>query len=695
MFDINNRRYLGSKYKLLNFINQAVEKHCLDCTSFLDLFGGTGVVGAYFNKKYDLIINDILTSNNLVYQCFFGNEPVNLTKLEAIIADYNQLNPSLYPDNYYSQNFADTYLSKSNMRKVGVIRDNVEAKFDQGEINQRERSVLLTSLIYAIDRIANTVGHYDAFRKSGELNKELVLGLPAINSQAKQNNRIYQMDANQLVKEVRSDIVYIDPPYNSRQYCDSYHFLENLAENKKSQVTGVAKKFDRSHLKSNYCTNKAVITFKELIENIQAKYILVSYNNTGNKINSRSNAKISDKQIIEILERKGKVFVYEQDFNAYTTGKSEISDHKERLFVCEVTKETNISSPTKPEGSEVELSKLKQEQVKQAKQLQLNQLEQVKEQNSPQVIKSPLNYIGGKSKLLPQIQSKLPTDIEVFYDIFSGGANVGVNIEAQKVYCVDNNQAVINLLKYFQTVNYQELVNQLENKIREYGLSDSFRNGYEFYQCNSGNGLGSFNKQAFTKLKHDYNQSKVVSSLSNDQVSNDQENLLFFLLIIYSFNNQIRFNRAKEFNLPVGKRDFNASLRKKLELFVAKLQQSNLEFQCKDFRELDIEQLAQEKAFLYLDPPYLLATASYNENNGWTVNDEKDLLEFLQACHSKGVRFALSNVLQHKGQVNQILLDWCLENSFNINYLDFDYRNSNYQKKDREQTTKEVLITNY
>ena len=651
MFEINNRRYLGSKYKLLSFIQEIVEKHSNNCTTFMDLFGGTGVVAYHFNNKFDVIVNDILKSNVFVYKTFLSNEYIDTKKLKEIINTYNDIDITNHSENYYSENFADTFLSKDNMKRVGVIRDDINQKFVNSEINEREQAILVTSLIYAIDKIANTVGHYDAFRRSGDLSRILKLDMPSSLDKDNINNSIKNLDANELVKQVVSDIVYIDPPYNSRQYCDAYHFLENVAENKKPEVKGVAKKMDRSHLKSNYCTNKATLQFRDLIQNIKAKYIIVSYNNTGEKINSRSNAKISDTEIIEILESKGKLFIYEKDFNAFTTGKTNLSEHKKRLFVCEVgIREKNIISNENKEPDDF-------------------------------IIKSPLNYTGGKAKLLPQIKEKLPKKMTVFYDIFSGGANVGVNIESKSVFCIDKNESLINLMNYIKSSSYDELICMLEDKINYYNLSDSFRNGYEFYGCNSGNGLGKYNKQGFNKLKQDYNKSK--------------DNALFLLLIIFGFNNQIRFNKKGDFNLPVGKRDFNSSLRKKLRLFIERIKGKKISFICKDFRQLDIKVLAKDNSFLYLDPPYILGTATYNENGGWTEKDELDLLNFLKECNISGIKFALSNVIEHKGEIHKLLLDWCLENSFSIHSLNYNYNNSNYQKKDSKQETKEVLITNY
>lgn len=646
-FELSNRRYLGSKTKLITFIHEVVNQNCADIDSVLDLFGGTGVVGYSFNDKYSIMINDILKTNIVAYDTFFSNEIIDENKVEKIIAEYN--NVSVKNDNYYSNNFADTYLSKDNMRKAGFIRDDIDKRYKNKKINERERSILICSLIYGIDKIANTVGHYDAYRKNGNLDQKLIMLMPNINDNNNSNNQIYCENSNQLVKNISADLVYIDPPYNSRQYCDAYHFLENVALNKKPEVFGTARKMDRSNLKSKYCTAKAATEFADLIENIKAKYILVSYNNTGEKGNARSNAKISDSQIMEILGKKGEVKVFEQEYALFNTGKTKLDDHKERLFLCIVGQKKNEHIVNSISG----------------------------------LVKSPLNYTGGKYKILTQLMDKFPKDIDMFFDIFSGGGNVGVNIEANKIICVDINDRLISLFKYLQNEEYYHLVNHLDSLIDKFSLSNTYKNGYEFYGCNSGNGVGQYNKDKFLKLRSEYNK------------SNRKRDDLFLLLIIYSFNNQIRFNNKGEFNLPVGKRDFNGSLRKKLQLFMDKLHSKEISFENKDFRRLDVDKISKVNSFLYLDPPYYLGDASYNENGGWTAKDEDDLLNFLKLCDEKQIRFALSNVIEHKGKIHDKLLNWCLSNGFNINYINCSYSNSNYHIKDKSLVTREVLITNY
>jgi len=158
--------------------------------------------------------------------------------------------------------------------------------------------------------------------------------VPLVNNENNPKNRCYNEDANELVKRISADLIYVDPPYNSRQYCDTYHLLENVALWKKPEVFGVARKMNRSAMKSCYCTQSAAEVFEQLVLNIKAKYILLSYNNMSNKGNIRSNAKITDDDIIRILSSKGEVKVFSENYKAFTTGKSSIEDNKERLFLC-------------------------------------------------------------------------------------------------------------------------------------------------------------------------------------------------------------------------------------------------------------------------------------------------------------------------------------------------------------------------
>lgn len=300
--------------------------------------------------------------------------------------------------------------------------------------------------------------------------------------------------------------------------------------------------------------------------------------------------------------------------------------------------------------------------------------------NKNKYIKSPLNYVGGKHKLLPQIVPLFPKDIRIFVDLFCGGGNVGVNSESDFLVLNDIEIKAIETLEYFYKNQSELIVEKINEIIHKYELSNSSEFGYEYYGCDSNKGLASYNKDKYMKLRDDYN-------------NGENSPVMFYTMLMFAFNNQIRFNSKGEFNMPVNKRDFNNSLKKNLIMFVDKLKELDIKFSNKDFRELKIEKLTNQD-FVYIDPPYLITLAAYNENGGWTEKDEHGLYELCDKLHNQGVKFAVSNVTYHKGKQNDILLEW--SKKYNIHNLNNSYGNSNYHTKDKSKDgSQEVLITNY
>lgn len=303
---------------------------------------------------------------------------------------------------------------------------------------------------------------------------------------------------------------------------------------------------------------------------------------------------------------------------------------------------------------------------------------------SKKYIASPLNYTGGKLKLLPQILPLFPKKIETFVDLFCGGCNVGVNVNAEKIFCNDSNEKLIEFFNYLKNTDYKAFFRQISKVIEEFHLSNTAENGYSFYGCNSSAGLSSYNREHFLVLRENFNSLQTKDSYYFAK---------FYILIVYAFNNQIRFNSKGFYNLPVGKRDFNKRMSEKLETFMRGI--ANIEFTSKDFREFKTEILTQND-FVYADPPYLITCASYNELDGWNENNEIDLLKMLDKLNERKLRFALSNVLSAKGKVNNILDSWLNKNpEYKCYHLNFDYKNSNYHKTERINKADEVLITNY
>lgn len=243
-FSINNRRYLGNKYKLLEFIEDILNKKCNGFKIFCDIFAGTGVVSEKFNKKnIKIISNDILYSNYLSLKTFLEITNVNFEKIKNKIGILNNLRTN--KDNYFSINYGNTYFTLENARKIGLIREKIEEMSE----NNDEKYILITSLLYATDKIANTVGHYDAYRKELDITQPLKLLMPHLSPEKNHNNKIYNEDANVLIRKIYCDVLYLDPPYNSRQYCDAYHLLENLSRWKKPDVYGKAKKNGQNFFK--------------------------------------------------------------------------------------------------------------------------------------------------------------------------------------------------------------------------------------------------------------------------------------------------------------------------------------------------------------------------------------------------------------------------------------------------------------
>lgn len=303
------------------------------------------------------------------------------------------------------------------------------------------------------------------------------------------------------------------------------------------------------------------------------------------------------------------------------------------------------------------------------------------------MIQSPLNYTGGKFKLLSQILPHFPKDINIFVDLFCGGCNVGANVKANMVIYNDLNKHLFYLYNTFKKLDKETIFESIYQIIDKYKLSLVSKNGYDYYGCESSKGVGEYNKKRFIKLRDDFN------AIQNEDY---YYYIMLYVIIVYAFNNQIRFNSKGEFNLPVGKRDFNNKMANKLSVFIDRIQTQNCIFTCKDFREFDISQL-DNNDFVYVDPPYLITCATYNEQGGWNEEAERDLLAFLNILSEKNIRFALSNVLRSKGKENYILIEWLQKNSENYRAisLNYSYSNSNYQTKDKISLSEEVLIVNY
>ncbi len=330
-YQLSNRRYTGSKAQLLEWIAELVLEHTAG-NSFLDLFAGTGVVAEEASRHFSqIIVNDFLPSNYASYQGFFGKGRYSAKKIDKKIFEYNLIDATLLGDNYFSTSYGDKFFSMENARKIGRIRDLIEA--EKEEFTKREYWILLCSLMYSADKVANTVGHYDAFF-SKQSNRGVFMMKP-IAAHVNSGYKIYHKDANLLAKTVQADVVYIDPPYNSRQYSRFYHVLDNLITWEKPELFGVARKPEPTNM-SEYSKTGAKHAFKDLIENLNCKYIVVSYNNTFNPKSSSSKNKITFDELLEILNAKGDTITESKSHKHFNAGSTKFDDHREYLFITKV-----------------------------------------------------------------------------------------------------------------------------------------------------------------------------------------------------------------------------------------------------------------------------------------------------------------------------------------------------------------------
>ncbi len=336
-FKINNRRYTGSKYKITNWIGEIIDENCIDCFSFCDLFAGTGVVTDSVIDKFNVFyINDFLYSNEIIYKAFYEKSDFDFSKIMKMYQYYKKVKPEDLSDNYVSINYGGKYFEYNDSKIIGYIREDLEK--ERKNLNEREFYILLASLLYSLDRCANTVGHYEAYFKKADLRSSFEFEL--INPVIKDKNdkrEIYisREDSNELAKKIKCDIVYIDPPYSSRQYSRFYHVLETIVKWDKPELHGVALKPNPENM-STYCSSKAIDSFNELIMDLNCKYIIVSYNNTYNSKSSSSKNKMELNDILSVLKQKGKTAKYFIDHQAFNAGKTDLKDHQEILFLTKV-----------------------------------------------------------------------------------------------------------------------------------------------------------------------------------------------------------------------------------------------------------------------------------------------------------------------------------------------------------------------
>ena len=339
-FSLESRRYIGCKTKLVDWIFSLIDEQTHDIHSFCDIFAGTGVVAHRALQTYErVVVNDFLHSNNVMYRAFFAPDEWSEERVQTIINEFNDINPTKIGDNYFSKNFGGKYFYHDTAKIVGYIRGRLQIL--RKDLTDKEYAILLASLIYSIDRHANTMGHFDAYHHKTPTAHPFRMRM--IEAESYNGVEIHQEDSNQLARHINVDLTYLDPPYNSRQYSRFYHVYENLVQWKKPQLYGTALKPKEENM-SDYCRNAAFTAFTDLVSHINSRYLVVSYNNTYHSKSTSSENKIKLEQLEEVLNKCGKTQVFNHEFKAFNSGKTEFDDHREYLFITEVDNEKRNQS---------------------------------------------------------------------------------------------------------------------------------------------------------------------------------------------------------------------------------------------------------------------------------------------------------------------------------------------------------------
>lgn len=279
-------RYIGSKKKLLHAIDGYISQF-LDGTeqSFADLFAGTNAVGLHFKPRYKIISNDILYFSHLHAQAFIAQnqnpEFLGISHIGCPIAYLNGLNPVA---GYFSQSYSTLggrmYFTEENAGKIDAVREQIEEW--KPLLTTGEYAYLVSALIEAASDSANTTGTYGAFQKTWNNHgiKPLLLKHQEIYGNHRENLCFHQ-DANRLASAIQADIVYLDPPYNHRQYAANYHILENIARFEKPAIYGKSALFDWKDAKSAYSTHQAKLSLRHLVHSITSRHLILSYSEDG------------------------------------------------------------------------------------------------------------------------------------------------------------------------------------------------------------------------------------------------------------------------------------------------------------------------------------------------------------------------------------------------------------------------------
>lgn len=613
-------RFLGNKTRLLEKIEHVVNDNNLEGEVFCDLFSGSSSVGDYFKDRFKIISNDYMHCLSVFARgkLSFSEVPQFREFIKKFgVSPFVYLNEKKYEYSkqyFVTKNYSPLgdrqFFTKENALKIDGIRIEIESIYKDKHVNEDEYYFLLASLLESVMGVSNTTGTYEAFLKKWDRRsfKEFeIVPLEFNHTNLFGDNEIFNTDSNELIREIKGDILYIDPPYTITNYSSAYHVLESISKYDYPEIRGITGRRVNRNERSRYTRkDEALINFEDLFRQADFKHIIISYS---------TQSLVPIEELVELIKKFSK-------------------DEEVKIYKFPFREYKNIRSSQKE-------NKLKEVIIYFEKNLSIN--------------KSPLNYTGSKDTIISDIKKILPKRITTFVDIMGGAFNVGANITAtDKVIYNEFLPHVHDIMSMIINKNRNQIVNDVEKTIQKYRLEKA-------------------NKESYYKLRDEYNENKNVHDL--------------FVLQMFCFQNQMRFNSSLRFNTPVGNSSYNETTRDRIINFVPKTPKIKLYNQ--SYEEIDIEKFDKDTLF-YFDPPYFITSATYNDGKrgfvGWDSDEETKLLEYIDNINKNGYKFILSNVIYHGDKINHILLEWIKAHGFNIREI------NNVGSKNRRN---EVLIYNY
>lgn len=613
-------RFLGNKTRLLEKIDYVIKSNDLKGQVFCDLFSGSSSVGDYFKDRYEIIANDFMHCLSVFakgklkfstipkFDCFVNK--FKTTPFEYLNCKDYVFNIQYFVTKNYSPMGGRQFFTEKNATKIDGIRIEIESLYKNKHLNEEEYYFLLASLLESVMGVSNTTGTYEAYLKKWDRRSfkdfELI-PLEFHHSELFGENKVYNKDSNELIREIEGDILYIDPPYTITDYSSAYHLLESLSKYDYPEIRGITGRRVHRKEKSKYTRREtALINFEDLFRQAQFKHILISYS---------TQSLVPLEELIDLIKNFAKnenVKVYKFPFREYK----------------------NIRSSQKGDN-------LKEVIIYFEKELE--------------VIKSPLNYTGSKDKIVPEIVKTLPKKINNFIDAMGGAFNVGVNIYAlNSVVYNEFLPHVYGIISMLIKNDKSKTIRNIEEIIEKFNLK-------------------SGDKESYYKLRNEYNKSKDILTL--------------FVLQMFCFQNQMRFNNSLNFNTPVGNCAYNETIKDRIIKFNSRTKKTKLIQNSYD--KINFEDYDKDTVF-YFDPPYFITNATYNDGKrgfvGWDGDEETKLLDYIDNLNKKDYKFILSNVIYHEDKVNHILLEWVKTHCFNIKTI------NNVGSKNKRN---EVLIFNY